>query len=127
MSKSLTILKILRRSRYALAWVLLGGLATSASAQIAFQDVSVAAGFGNTNSETWGAAWGDIDGDYYPDLFLNNHRTLAKLYRNNRNGTFTDVSTKVDLSRTDGWSGGRSDVDMHGDAWADIDNDGDDD
>ena len=67
---------------------------TSASAQIAFEDVSIPAGFADAAAETWGAAWGDIDGDSYPDIFVNNHRTRAKLYRNNRDGTFTDVSQK---------------------------------
>ncbi|MFO1468541.1 MAG: CRTAC1 family protein [Steroidobacteraceae bacterium] len=103
----------------------LGLYATSASAQIAFDDVSSAAGFDNTGTETWGVAWGDYDGDGYPDLFNNNHRTRATLHRNNHNGTFTEVSRQVDVSRTPGWTGGRSDVDTHGAVFVDIDNDGD--
>ena len=110
-----------------LAVVLFDAVATSASAQIAFQDVSVAAGFANSATETWGAAWGDLDGDFYPDLFATNHRMRASLHHNNRDGTFTDVSKQVDLSKTPGWTGGRSDVDTHGAAWGDIDNDGDED
>jgi hypothetical protein len=98
-----------------------------AAAQIAFEDVSIAAGFGGTGSESWGAAWGDLDGDHYPDLFCGNHRVRASLHRNNRDGTFTNVSDLVDLSRTPGWTGGRADVDTHGAGWVDIDNDGDDD
>ena len=47
-----------------------------------------------------GAVWFDADGDGYPDLFLVNsrdwapkgRRSLSALYRNNRNGTFTDVT-----------------------------------
>ena len=113
--------------KLAFAFAIFGASAPSAFAQIAFQDVSVPAGFGASASETWGAAWGDIDGDHYPDLFIPDHRTRAKLYRNNRNGTFTDVSRTVDLSRSAGWTGGRANVDKHGPAWADVDNDGDDD
>ena len=97
---------------------------TSASAQIAFEDVSLAAGFANTNTETWGAAWGDLDGDHYPDLFSSNHRMRATLFHNNGNGTFNDVSAAVDLSKTPGWTGGRADVDTHGAAWGDVNNDG---
>jgi hypothetical protein len=97
---------------------------TSASAQIAFTDASAAAGFANTATETWGAAWGDLDGDHYPDLFTSNHRTRATLFHNNQNGTFTEVSRQVDLSRTPGWTGGRSDVDSHGAGWGDVNNDG---
>jgi hypothetical protein len=107
-----------------LAVIFIDAVVTCASGQIAFEDVSVAAGFGNTASETWGAAWGDLDGDHYPDLFSSNHRTRATLFHNNQNGTFTDVSQKVDVSRTPGWTGGRSDVDTHGATWADINNDG---
>jgi len=111
----------------ALAVAFGGGFGVSASAQIAFEDVSNPAGFGGSGSETWGAAWGDVDGDHYPDIYINNHRTRAALYRNNRDRTFTDVSHQVDLSNTPGWTGGRADVDMHGAAWGDVDNDGDDD
>ena len=108
--------------------VLLGsGVTTGAMAQIAFDDVSIAAGFANSLTETWGAAWGDLDGDHYPDLFVSNHRMRAALYHNNRDGTFTDVSKQVDLSQTRGWTGGRSNVDTHAATWVDIDNDGDED
>ena len=69
-------------------------VAQPASAQVAFEDVSNTAGFANSSSETWGAAWGDVNGDSYPDLFFSNHRTRATLYRNNRNGTFTEVSAQ---------------------------------
>src|SRR4051794_30744875 len=91
--------------------LLAAGFAHDAKAQIAFEDVSNAAGFGASTSETWGASWGDLNGDGYPDLYSSNHRTRASLFRNNRDGTFTDVSKQVDLSKTPGWTGGRSDVD----------------
>jgi ASPIC and UnbV/FG-GAP-like repeat len=39
-----------------------------------------------------GTAWLDIDNDDYPDLFLNNAGGTGVLYRNNRNGTFTNVT-----------------------------------
>jgi len=98
-----------------------------AAAQIAFENVSGIARFGSTHSETWGAAWGDVDGDGYPDLFASNHRTRATLHRNNRDGTFSEVSQQVDASATPGWTGPRATLDTHGATWADIDGDGDDD
>ena len=113
----------MRKSLF-LAVLLADTALTSSHAQIAFEDVSVAAGFGNTATETWGAAWGDLDGDHYPDLFTGNHRMRATLFHNNQDGTFTDVSAQVDLSRTGGWTGGRADVDTHGAAWGDVNNDG---
>jgi hypothetical protein len=97
----------------------------SAHSQIAFENVSNMAGFASAYSDTWGAAWGDLDGDHYPDIFLSNHFGRAALYRNNRDGTFTNVSRQVDLSRTPGWTGGRVHVDTHGSTWGDLDNDGD--
>jgi hypothetical protein len=96
-------------------------------AEIAFVEVTGTAGFANTFGETWGAAWGDVDGDAYPDVFFSNHRNRATLYRNNRDGTFREVSAQVDQSATPGWTGGRATVDTHGASWGDIDNDGDDD
>jgi hypothetical protein len=108
----------------ALAVVLTDAAITCAPAQIAFQDVSVAAGFGNSATETWGASWGDLDGDHYPDLFSSNHRQAATLYHNNQDGTFTDVSKQVDLSKTPGWTNGYTAADTHGATWADLNNDG---
>lgn len=76
-----------------------------------------------------GAAWGDYNNDGWPDLFLVNvvgpitltpaevRQSPARgaLYRNNRDGTFTDVSVEagVDLRV---WGMGAE--------WADYDNDG---
>ena len=124
MRKLLTRKLVHRTGAILLAVLLTDAAVTSASAQIAFEDVSVAAGFANTYTETWGAAWGDLDGDHYPDLFSSNHRMRATLFHNNQNGTFTDVSKQVDLSKTPGWTGGRADVDSHGATWADVNNDG---
>ena len=72
-----------------------------------------------------GAAWGDFDNDGYLDLYvcdiagpLNAEPDPAggnRLYRNNGNGTFTDVTAKAGV----GYRG----VSM-GAAWADFNNDG---
>ncbi len=113
-----------RTATILLAVLLTDAALTSASAQIAFEDVSAAAGFANTATETWGAAWGDLDGDHYPDLFTGNHRMRATLFHNNQDGTFTDVSKQVDLSKTPGWTGGQASVDTHGAVWGDVNNDG---
>jgi len=98
----------------------------SASAEIVFDDVSASAGFSDTATQTYGAAWGDLDGDHYPDIYSGNHQHApATLFRYDPlNGTFSDVSQVVDLSSTPGWTG-FAESDYHGQAWADIDGDGD--
>ena len=60
---------------------------------------------------------GDFDGDGYLDLWATNHRHKPSLYRNNGDGTFTDIIDEV-------WDA-NPDADTHGAAWADYDNDGD--
>ena len=63
-----------------------------------FTDVADAAGVRNDgftkgfNGFTKGVIWGDFDQDRYPDLYVSNFKTKNRLYRNNRNGTFTDVA-----------------------------------
>lgn len=99
---------------------LLGALSSGAWA-IEFDDVSAAAGVDGNASESWGAAWADLDNDGYPDLFTSNHRTPGRLLRNNRNGTFSDISAQADASGVFS----NSVRDSHGAVWADLDNDGD--
>lgn len=83
---------------------------------IQFQDVSHQAGITRIG-ESWGNAWGDFDGDGYLDLWATNHKHKPSLYRNNRDGTFTDIIDEV-------WDS-LAFADTHGVAWADFDNDGD--
>ncbi len=86
------------------------------SADIQFEDVSHQAGITRIG-ESWGNAWGDFDGDGYLDLWATNYKHKPSLYRNNRDGTFTDIIDQV-------WDAYHF-ADTHGVAWADFDNDGD--
>jgi hypothetical protein len=112
-----------------------------------FADVTKSAGL---TEELWStsAAWGDLDGDGYPEIYVShygdwgfesNHPTDCTydsktrdvcaprrfqplphtLYRNNRDGTFTDVTDRVKL-RKDGRGIGALLVDVDGDARPDI-------
>ena len=105
---------------------------------VKFTDVTAAAGIkfehnSGRAGKKWlpetmgaGAAFFDADGDGWPDILLVNSKTwephakpsLCALYRNNRNGTFTDITRGSGL-----------DVEMYGIgvAVADYDNDGRDD
>ena len=85
--------------------------------EIQFDDVTVPSQLGR-KSITFGASWGDFDGDGWPDLWVGNHYGNApSLYLNQRNGEFLDIAPTV-------WSGNPL-ADTHGAAWGDFDNDGD--
>lgn len=106
-------------SRHLLVTLTALGLSTSPTpAQISFTDVSAAAKV-DTKNESFGASWGDLDGDGYPDIHVNNHRMQDSLFLNRGDGTFLDVATQV---RT--WAY-RASRDTHGSSWADIEGDGD--
>jgi len=104
-----------------LAALLAGAPGISSAQSISFEDVTSNAGF-TYSGESWGASWGDYNGDGRPDIFTNNHRTFESVYRNNGDGTFTEVAAQIDVEGT--WAKEGS-SDTHGAAWADFDNDGD--
>jgi enediyne biosynthesis protein E4 len=76
-----------------------------------------------------GAAWIDYDRDGYPDLFLVNGSTYedwkkrdsprSRLFHNNHDGTFTDVSAASGLTRT-GWGMGVCVGDYDNDGFDDL-------
>jgi len=55
-----------------------------------FEDVSAKAGVADPTSKSLGVAVLDYNDDGWPDLFVANDTQPNKLYRNNRNGTFTE-------------------------------------
>ena len=75
-----------------------------------FTDVTREAGFPNDLARTR-VAWGDYDGDGWEDLLLDGRM----LWRNDKDGTFTDVTSAAGITG----------VASHGGVWADYDNDGD--
>ena len=80
-----------------------------------FEDITPAAGTDNDRSGT-SAAWGDYDNDSDLDLFVANYTGPDRLYRNNNDGSFTDVA---------GDAGVADDGEGTAATWGDCDNDGD--
>src|SRR5262245_3285486 len=80
-----------------------------------FRDVTDHAGVGHRGWDLAGA-WGDYDGDGWPDLYVANEFGSNALYHNRGDGTF------VDVARATGTVDGGSSM---GVVWVDIDGDGD--
>ncbi len=59
-----------------------------------FEDVTKKAGLENATSKSLGIVTFDYNGDGWPDLFISNDTQPNKLYRNNKNGTFTEVGVE---------------------------------
>jgi len=60
----------------------------------AFVDVAAAARVENLRY-TKGVAWGDFDGDGFPDLYVSNFNYPNRLYRNRGDGTFEDIAERA--------------------------------
>src|SRR6266702_3852185 len=107
-----------------------------------FTDIAQKAGlaapviFGGENTKKYiiettgtGVAIFDYDNDGWPDIFVVNGTTLdppasgkaptSHLYRNNHDGTFTDVTAKAGLTHT-GWGQGVCVGDYDNDGWEDL-------
>jgi hypothetical protein len=67
-----------------------------------FTEVTLAAGFPNVNKYTYGASWGDYNKDGFLDVFLCSKdlskTTPNELYKNNGDGTFTNISASAGIS-----------------------------
>jgi enediyne biosynthesis protein E4 len=62
---------------------------------------------------------GDFDNDGYPDLYVTGYGR-AILYHNNRNGTFTDITSKAGVADEGGWSTSAGWFDYDKDGWLDL-------
>lgn len=61
-----------------------------------FTDVAAQAGVENLDF-TKGVVWGDYNSDRFPDLYVSNMGQANRLYRNNQDGTFTDVAIELSV------------------------------
>lgn len=87
--------------------------------QIHFSDVSKTAGISGRDRGN-SATWWDFDEDGLPDLYVgNDFKDADRLYRNNGNGTFTDV-IKQAAPHTPWFSMGADIADLDGDGRTDL-------
>jgi tetratricopeptide (TPR) repeat protein len=81
-----------------------------------FRDVTAATGLDKNNTRySFCCGWGDYDNDGWPDLYVVNDFGRKNLYRNNRDGTFSDVAPETGVEDV----GAGMSV-----CWFDSDNDG---
>ncbi len=85
-----------------------------------FQDVTRTAGVGDSGNGK-GVAFADIDNDGDWDLYVSNKGGANRLYRNNGDGTFTDITAEAGDNLGDaGFCMGSIFFDYDNDGWVDL-------
>jgi Ca2+-binding RTX toxin-like protein len=88
---------------------------------VIFENRSVFAGIQANGDGAFSTGWTDFNNDSFPDLWISPHgygsADPPKLYLNQQNGTFANISSQTFVSIPSG--------DTHGSSWVDFDNDGD--
>src|ERR1017187_3907005 len=84
-----------------------------------FTDVTAKAKVGGEGHYGQGVAVGDFDNDGFPDLYVTGYGS-AILYRNNGDGTFTDVTAKAGVGDDGNWSTSAGWFDFDKDGWLDL-------
>jgi tetratricopeptide (TPR) repeat protein/peroxiredoxin len=81
-----------------------------------FRDATTASGLNQNNTRySFCCGWGDFNHDGWPDLYVVNDFGRKNLYRNNGDGTFTDIAPQAGLEDIGAGMGV---------CWLDYDNDG---
>lgn len=83
-----------------------------------FTDITLTAGVDNGGNYGQGAACADYNSDGYVDLYVTNVG-MNVLYRNNGDGTFTDVTRRAGVGDS-GWSSSATFLDYNRDGYLDL-------
>ncbi len=67
-----------------------------------------------------GVAIGDVNNDGLPDIYFTSNMEANKLYQNQGNFQFTDITKKAGVAGKRKWSTAVAMVDVNGDGWLDI-------
>lgn len=111
----------MKKNTLLLICVLVIGVPFCASSEISinqFENATVESGISYIGP-SWGSFWGDFNGDSLPDGWFVNHYYIPSLYINQGDGSFLDIADEVFAQEYP------AQYDAHGAAWADFDNDGD--
>ncbi|MFP4845799.1 FG-GAP-like repeat-containing protein [Winogradskyella sp. PE311] len=88
------------------------------------EDVTLSAGLPLDNLFTYGVSWGDYDNDGCLDLYLSNRDAnttiINYLFKNNCDGTFSDVTTASGLVTTPALTLCAGFFDFNNDGWQDL-------
>lgn len=93
---------------------------------LSFEDITAAAGLPLSESNTYGVCWGDIDRDGWLDIYYHERIPFMSienrffLFRNNADGTFTDITATAQTNVGGSAPFCSSFIDYNNDNWPDI-------
>jgi len=88
--------------------------------QLTFIDVALAVGVDATDQDSNGVCFGDIDNDGDQDILVLGNGTTSRLFENNADGTFSDISVSSGLTQTRLSATSCSFGDVNGDGLLDV-------